>query len=97
MNPPANSARKRIGNKDSVIKWVEHPVDCMVEEPVGNSSLVNISRFRIANIKFLIVAVFIGIIQKVGLKLKNIVHQINRKKLNIFFAFLAFHEFKPSV
>jgi len=46
----------------------------MVQQPVANRRLVNISRFGIINFKRLITTVLIGMISKVAMKRKNIVH-----------------------
>jgi len=56
---------------------------------------MNISGLRVVNFKGLITAVLIGMINKVAVKRKNIIHQAQGKFLDILFIPLAINKFLP--
>ena len=71
-----NSAGKRIGNKCLIEKGIKHAIDRVMQKPVANTCFVDVSWFRIGDIECAVSAVFIGMIQKFGIKRKNVIHQL---------------------
>jgi len=58
---------------------------------------VDIPRFGVGNIKGLIAAVFIGMMNQVLMQRYYIVHQVKGKFLNVFFLSLPFQKLLPSL
>jgi len=93
----ANSAGKRIGDKDFIKKRVKFAVNGVMNQPVPHARFVDISRLGVGNIKGLIAAVFIGMMNQVLMQRYYIVHQVKGKFLNVFFLSLPFQKLLPSL
>lgn len=58
--------------------------------------LVNVSGFRIIDVESLITGVGVGMIDKVAVEKKDVIHQTHLENLDIFLLFFAFYKFLPS-
>lgn len=51
------TARKGVGDKSPVKKGIKQPVNRMMNQPVSDAGFVDVSGFRVANVKSVITAV----------------------------------------
>ena len=90
------SARKRVGNKSPIEKWIQDPINRMMQKPVADCRFMDIPWFRIAYPESLIASVVIGMIEKIIVERKDITHQLHREFLHVFPVFLSNFKFSPS-
>ncbi len=86
-----------IGDESLVKKWIEYPIDGVMEESVADARFVDVSWLRIANIKSLITAVDIGFVFEFGVEQEDVIHEVKGKFLDILFVSLSSHEFFPGL
>ena len=82
-------------DKCSIKERIKLLVNSMVSKAIADTCLMDISRLGISDIKCLIAAVFIGMMKKVGMKRKDIIHQMKLEELDVRLSFFAFDKFTP--
>jgi len=70
------STRIRVVNKFAVEIWIQNSVNSMMEQPVADSRLVDIARFRVVYFERLIFAVVVCFIFQVVMQSKYIVREL---------------------
>jgi hypothetical protein len=88
-------ARVRIGNENSVEKWIQFSINCMMKQSVSHVRLMYIPWLRVGNIKRFITSMPIIFRNQIIMKRNNVGHQIPPKLLHIFPLFFAFHKLAP--
>jgi len=91
------TAGKRICDKGFVEKGVKFSVNGVVKQPVPHAGFVNISWFGVRDIKGLIAAVFVGMMNEILVERYYIIHQVKGKFLNVFFLLFSFQKLLPGL
>lgn len=76
-------------------KWVKLPVNGVVEQPIPDARLVNISWFRIGNVKRVVSTMNVRFVFQLEMKCENIIRKSILEILHVFFAALPFQELFP--
>lgn len=77
------SAGIRIKNKLAVEKWIQDPVDRMMQEAISNRGFMNVSWLRVVNLKSVISAVPISLVGKAMVQCDKIIHEMSREQGDI--------------
>ena len=67
----------------------------MMQKPVADTRFVDVARLRIGDLERLIAAMAVGMIDKVGMERKEVVHQTKLKFLDILLLPLSRSKFFP--
>ena len=90
-----NPARKRIGDKRLLEKGVQYAGGGVMQKAVAHRCFVNIPRLGIGDVERMIAAVTIRTAEDIGAKRKYLVHEVERKFLNVMFPALAAQKLPP--
>lgn len=69
----------------------------MMEQAISDRCLMDTSRFRVVDLKGLIGAMAVSMIDEVGMELEKVVHEAERKGLDIPLLALAADELLPGI
>ena len=90
------TARIRIVDELAVKEGIQRAIDCVVEDAVADTRLVNIPWFGIRDGKGIITAVFIRSHLKIVMQIVQIIKQVPRKVGNVLFITFPRQKFLPS-
>lgn len=68
------SARIGIGNESFIEKWIKNSVNGVMQQAISHAGFVDVSGFWIIAFESLITAVIIGMMEKIAVQWKNIIH-----------------------
>lgn len=92
----SNSARERVGYKHVFKQWIKNAKDSMVDYPIPNYRLMNVSSLWVAYKKASITSMLVALIHELFMKLKDFLFKFIFKRHNIGSRTLTFFELVPS-
>lgn len=90
------SARKRSGYKGGLENRIEYLKKGMVQNPISDSSFMNMPKLRISNIKTFVISMSVNLRFDISAQLKNILFKIFLKEQYISLATFSFPKLSPS-
>lgn len=82
-------------NKCPIEKWIQLPVDGVVQQPIPDPCLMDISRLWVGNIESMISPMDICLVFELEMEGENVVGQPVLEILHVFFATLSFQKIFP--
>lgn len=95
MRPFPFPARIGIGHKGRFKDGIEYVKDSVMDDPVPDGCLMDMSQLGVADVEVGILAMPVFFVQQIAVKLKNIILQMPLKNLDIGFSPLALFELIP--
>lgn len=95
MGAFAVSAGERVSYKCSVEEWIEFAVQGVVQESISDACLVNVSRFWVVYLEWLVRAVSICSGLECFVQRQDVVHECVLEFLDVFLITLAWEKFTP--
>ena len=92
----ANTTGERVDNESRLENGINNLKDCVMQNPVSNSRLMNVPPFRVVDVEVSVTSVSIGLIFQITMEFKDILFQIFLKIHNIKFVSLATLKLVPS-
>ena len=98
-NPFVNAfvcaAGKRSGNESFIKNRIQDSENSMVQNPIADRCLMNMSHFWITDIKASISLMSVLLCRQIAMQLKNVLLELELKRLHILFVTLVRPKFVP--
>lgn len=83
VSPLIHPAGIRVGDPCPIEERIQHPVNGVVEKPVADQRLVDVTRFRVRNFEGLVLAVAVHAGRELVPELEDVVHQTRLEYLDV--------------